>query len=499
MYPKIWKIQLNRINELYKNNSNKIKPVRLRIRLTNRCNLSCRFCIRNTFTKEKLDSTKEISRKDLLRLIDDFAKLGGKFVEITGDGEPCVRLGTLLSVMTRIKKRKLFGELTTNGTLFTEDSIKKIVKINWDILRFSIDGKQKTHDFLRGQTGSYNQAVMGMLLFRDIKNKYNRKNPNLRINFILTNKNFNEIKDIIRLLKKTGGNHLWITPMILQIDSAKNLLLNKKEKNHFVEKLDNLIKISKEYNINTNLNDFYHIYSDVIPKNQNINELDNEVDNSNQKNKKKKEILYHKIKCFMPWSDIIVAEDGRVGPCLAFYFDKLNVKDIQLDKIWFGDEFENIRNSILQGNLGMFCKDCRQWWGPEEANLIKLQLEDQDLNKTFNNMINRRRYDETIKYLKNRLRDYSKPSTLYRNLGECYIKKKDYKSALSYFTKAAEIEPDLEWLNFSIGKTYFFMKDYANATKFLKENLSIKDQNPLSYHHSKLLLTKINKVNKRIK
>ncbi len=484
MYPEIWKVQLDRINDLYKGNF-KISPVRLRIRLTNRCNLSCSFCIRNTFTKEKLDSTKEISEKDLLKLIDRFAKLNGRFVEITGDGEPCVRLKTLLAVMARIKKRGLFGELTTNGVLFTEESIKRIVRMNWDILRFSIDGKRETHDKLRGQKGVYDKAVRNMFLFRKMKDSFKRQNPKLRINFVLTNKNYDEIEDMLKLLKKADGDYIWVTPMILQLDSAKSLLLSEREKKNFIGNLDALIRLSKKYGLDNNLRDFYHLYSYVISKKQE-NKTKEEAENEN----------ISETKCFMPWSDIIVAEDGRVGPCLAFYFEKLNVKDDALDKIWFGKDFENIRKSILGNNLGFFCRNCRQWWGPEEANLIKSQLEDHELNRTFNNLVKKRKYDEAISYLKKKIKDSQKTALLYRNLGECYIKKKDYKSALCHLSKALELEPELEWTNFSLGKAYFLMKDYDNAVKFLKKNLSVQNQNPLSYHHSELLLTKLNKINK---
>jgi MoaA/NifB/PqqE/SkfB family radical SAM enzyme len=504
MYPEIWKIQLDRINELNKGVS-KVNPVRLRIRLTNRCNLSCIFCIRNTFTKEKLDSTKEVSRKKLLNLIDDFANLGGKFVEITGDGEPCVKLETLLAVMQRIKKRNLFGELTTNGTLFTEDSIREIINMRWDVLRFSIDGKKETNDFLRGQNGAFDKAIKNLSLFKEIKNKNNIDEPKLTINFILTNKNYNQIQDMVKILKDAEGSYLWITPMILQIDSAKKLLLNKKQKELFVKSLDRLIKLSKEYNVNTNLSDFYHIYSEVIPNDRECKgkKIDKEDESGNndkkiikEENTKNKDYKFRNTKCFMPWSDIIVAEDGRVGPCLAFYFNE-NIKDNSLKKIWYGKSFEKIRDLILKNNLGMYCKDCRQWWGPEEANLLKSQLEDHDLNKTFNNLIKKKKYDKAIEYLKKRLKDYSKPQVIYRNIGECYIKREDYDSTLLYLNKAKKIEPKLEWLNFSIGKTYFLMKEYENAEKFLKKNLSIKGQNPSSYENSKLLLSKIKKIKKK--
>jgi len=263
------------------------------------------------------------------------------------------------------------------------------------------------------------------------------------------------------------------------------LLLSEREKKNFIGNLDALIRLSKKYGLDNNLRDFYHLYSYVISKKQE-NKTKEEAENEN----------ISETKCFMPWSDIIVAEDGRVGPCLAFYFEKLNVKDDALDKIWFGKDFENIRKSILGNNLGFFCRNCRQWWGPEEANLIKSQLEDHELNRTFNNLVKKRKYDEAISYLKKKIKDSQKTALLYRNLGECYIKKKDYKSALCHLSKALELEPELEWTNFSLGKAYFLMKDYDNAVKFLKKNLSVQNQNPLSYHHSELLLTKLNKINK---
>jgi radical SAM protein with 4Fe4S-binding SPASM domain len=346
MYPEIWKIQLDRINDLYKNtdmkNKNiKIKPVRLRIRLTNRCNLSCAFCIRNTFSKEKLDSTKEISEKKLLEIVDKFAKMGGRFAEITGDGEPCVRLGTLLNLMARIKKRGLFGELTTNGTLFTEDSIKKIVKMNWDMMRFSIDGKKETHDSLRGQKGTYDKAVSNLKLFKIYKKELNRQNPTIEFNFVLTNENYKDILHVLKLAEETDCRKVYILPLIELTDSCSKIKI-KKMNNQIMKYLKDALTIAEKYDIESNINEI--IKSSVV---ENSNKLD--------KIKKKEKSLY----CLQPWYGLAIHSNGNVVPCANFEdsFGE-NIRRKSLKKIWYGKFFNKMRNDMKKGTLSEFCSRC---------------------------------------------------------------------------------------------------------------------------------------------
>ena len=116
-----------------------------------------------------LNKVKPVSDDRYLKLIDEAAKLGVKEVYICGGGEPLVRKDLLLRLMKLIKQKKMHGFLITNGTLFTEEDIIKIIEIGWDNISFSVDGaNSRVNDSLRGKRGAFKLAVQNMKRFKEL-------------------------------------------------------------------------------------------------------------------------------------------------------------------------------------------------------------------------------------------------------------------------------------------------------------------------------------------
>ncbi|GAI52668.1 unnamed protein product, partial [marine sediment metagenome] len=141
----------------------------------------------------------ELSIQSLLGIVRDAAELGVKDWLISGGGEPFVRAG-IVEVMKEIKKSDMYGDIITNGTLLTEEIIKDLVEANWDRIRFSIDGSNaSTHNYLRGKKGAFSKTTNNIKLFEEYKNKMKKEKPSLEFSTVLTNKNYTEIIDIIKL------------------------------------------------------------------------------------------------------------------------------------------------------------------------------------------------------------------------------------------------------------------------------------------------------------
>ncbi|MCD6371494.1 MAG: radical SAM protein [Candidatus Aenigmarchaeota archaeon] len=136
------------IFKFFQNNQSVMKPNKLKIqevecKITLRCNLRCFFCS-NRFISPELEKKKkmeELPIKRWIELIDEVAKLGIKKVTITG-GEPMLKKG-IMKLLQRIKENGLEGQLWTNGTLFTKNSIKKLVKMKFDKIMIGLDGSKK--------------------------------------------------------------------------------------------------------------------------------------------------------------------------------------------------------------------------------------------------------------------------------------------------------------------------------------------------------------------
>ena len=75
----------------------------------------------------------------------------------------------------------------------------------------------------------------------------------------------------------------------------------------------------------------------------------------------KKESDSHQIKvsCFNPWTNLMILNNGDVGPCCLYTPDKKigNIRDSSLKEIWSGKKLEKFRNKIKNNEI-LSCKDC---------------------------------------------------------------------------------------------------------------------------------------------
>jgi GTP 3',8-cyclase len=92
---------------------------KLRVSVTDRCNMRCGYCMPKNNTKW-FDSTDVLSFEEIVRLSSVFANLGVEKIRITG-GEPLVRpsIENLIKSIAKIRHIKSIG-LTTNGLLLLE-------------------------------------------------------------------------------------------------------------------------------------------------------------------------------------------------------------------------------------------------------------------------------------------------------------------------------------------------------------------------------------------
>jgi MoaA/NifB/PqqE/SkfB family radical SAM enzyme len=322
-------------------------PFKLQLNLTNRCNLKCRFCWLRDFDSGNLN-LDEISEEKYLEIIEEANDLSVKEVEITGGGEPMMRNDTL-KIIERIKKHGMNGRLITNGTMLNKQILKKLVIIDWDEIVFSLDAPDKvTNDYLRGKEGAFEKTTKTIKDIQIIKNESNSKTPKISIHMVLCNKNFHLLPKMFELIYSFGCNNLLVEPVVLlakKTRSGKDLLIEKKHKNHLLKYLKEAKEIANKYNFETNVDKLEMQFIENVNKMQEV--LKNE---GIQKN-----IL--SIPCYQPWYSIIIRPWGIVGPCCMFDGNE-NILKKNLEEIWFGDYFENMRKMLAKNKLPDFCSKC---------------------------------------------------------------------------------------------------------------------------------------------
>ena len=106
-------------------------PVEMEVNLTNKCNMSCKWCINANFrNKERLNVYS------FMHFCIDFKKMGGKALVFSGGGEPTLHPD--FEVFVNVARRSdLELGLMTNG--FYKPEYSEIIGNNFKWVRFSID------------------------------------------------------------------------------------------------------------------------------------------------------------------------------------------------------------------------------------------------------------------------------------------------------------------------------------------------------------------------
>jgi MoaA/NifB/PqqE/SkfB family radical SAM enzyme len=334
--------KINRLAEW--SNGRKAAPFTLDINPTDKCNLRCIHCWQRAF--EKIDSSYELADEKLFEIVREAIKFGVEEFEITGGGEPLIRKELTSKIMEIIKKNKKFGNITTNGILFNSDDVRKIVKIGWDRITFSLDGPDaKTNDSIRGK-GSFENVMKSINLFNQMKRRMKRRLPTLKFNVVINKKNYNKIGKMIELAKEVNCSIVHFDSLTVHSEIGKKIRLTKKQEEEFDKYVDTTKKLAESLRILTDINSLTSVFLEKSNEMEEI--LEREGDSKD----------FFSLVCYEPWWHLVIKTNGTVQPCCLYDEKEENVKNKSLRKIWFGEFFENIRENIKQKQLSKYCSIC---------------------------------------------------------------------------------------------------------------------------------------------
>ena len=166
----------------------------LRISLTDRCNLRCRYCMPETGVC-KLSHDDILSFEDILEIVKAAAALGITKIRLTG-GEPLIRKG-VVGLCEAIKKVPGIEDLslTTNGTLLM-DYAEDLKKAGLDRVNISLDTLDAFRYSQITRCGDFTQVMGG------ISAALNAGFKKIKINTVLLGGfNDDEIKAMVDLTK----------------------------------------------------------------------------------------------------------------------------------------------------------------------------------------------------------------------------------------------------------------------------------------------------------
>lgn len=327
-------------------------PFRIEIHPTNRCNLRCRMCgTRAAWRDEekeletiiKENKERELSDERLLELIDEAVEMDVEKILLTGGGEPFIRKGLTLKMMEKIKSSQIFGNLNTNGTLLTDEDVKKIVEMGWDLMMFSIDSPNaKVHDFLRNKQGTFEEASKNLIRFKKYKEKTGVEKPEIVFNTVLTDKNYTQLPELVEFAERVDCNDMTLIPLIEPEKYPQLKIQNRKK---LIEKLDEAQNIADRYTLHNNIDQVKNRYSSSKEGDPGTGE------NSQPSN-------FSEISCFEPFLNMVIKMDGEVTPCCMIEDSTANLKENDLQEIWRGDYYRNLRKDFKEGKIPEICSTC---------------------------------------------------------------------------------------------------------------------------------------------
>lgn len=302
-------------------------PVDVDIEPINRCNFSCSHCQVPTWNKplSKLDVAQ------FQEIIVQFPHL--LKVKLQGMGEPLLNkeLMTLLGIG---EKQNITMSFTTNGSLLEASKIKELVQLDKTYINFSIDGASaETFEGMRNGS-DFTQVCQNIKAFTNALDS-NSESPRFQAWMLVTQKNINDIPNVVKLIKELKLKHLnlqmffsdWGKEALQENAKSYRIQLNSAE---FKEVLAEARAIAKELKIELNVH-----YGDYYTT---------------------------KNKCPMPWLSTYIAANGDVVPCSILADSDVikmgNVFDRDFSHIWNSPQYQEFREKHRKLEIPDCCRQC---------------------------------------------------------------------------------------------------------------------------------------------
>jgi len=191
---------------------------RIYLEPTNRCNLACRTCIRNTWDEPQGDMSSQVFEA----ILKSCQTLKHKpTVFFGGLGEPFAH-PAIIDMIREAKKYASGVEIITNGTLLDQCSAEKMVSLGVDVLWLSLDGARPE---------SYADVRLGAALPQVLENAIRLRDvrsggiPHIEIVFVAMRRNISELPEVIRIAARIGADRFLVTNVIPYTEQLQDEML----------------------------------------------------------------------------------------------------------------------------------------------------------------------------------------------------------------------------------------------------------------------------------
>lgn len=289
-------------------NQVQIGPKRLEVEIITSCNINCLFCwFHSPLVKKKIRNWQlEIDK--FQQIANDAKTININHIYITGRGEPCLH-PHLPKILECLREKGFYITLTTNLATQSKKILSSLFLV--DTLEITLCASSK--DKYKKLQCSLSKNLFDRVLKNiSIINKlaYLKKRPKIRINYILTKMNTNDIDSFIKLAEDVGIHEVRFSPFSF-VSETKSLCLEKKILDECNKRIAFLAK-------NTEI------------------KMDNSWKNLND---------IQIRRCYMGWFTMLVGIFGRVriGCFDSPFSEEGNIYKNSLKEIWFSNKAQETR------------------------------------------------------------------------------------------------------------------------------------------------------------
>ena len=182
--------------------------------LTDRCNLRCRHC-GSSCTAEGQALTKD----DVERTLKTIQQSPDKPTICLTGGEPMMH-PDFFEIAGLVKEMGFNWGMTTNATLIDDASAQKLKEAGMSTVSVSLDGMERSHDFLRQKDGAWRLALRGLEALQ-------KASFRPQVTTVLHQGNFDELEslyDLLRGMEITSWRPINVEPIGRACESADLLL-----------------------------------------------------------------------------------------------------------------------------------------------------------------------------------------------------------------------------------------------------------------------------------
>ncbi|MEM5829494.1 MAG: radical SAM protein [Candidatus Aenigmatarchaeota archaeon] len=320
----------------------KVQLKKAQVHLTNKCNLKCIFCD----IPIRYRGCVDLEDEKFIQVTKELCELKPEIITISGGGEPLLRPKLISFMVKSFHSYGIESEIITNGVLIT-DKIAKIIAECSSLYKVSLHSTSvKLDEFLRGVRGSLKMSFEGIKKVAKWKAKMKKDKPEISIVMVLTKHNINEIEKMIKIASKFKVNKISLRIAhkygeIYKPDSFQFRYLQKNMK-HFED-------LAKRKNI--------VLDQDFLPEVL-------EIEDNDKENKWREKYEDKSPFCTLPFNEMVIFADGRVAPCCIFLnvpetiFPVESIKNKTLKNIWFGERFNELRESMLKRHMKKIPEMC---------------------------------------------------------------------------------------------------------------------------------------------